>query len=79
MGCDKCEGSGFKGRIAIYETMPISTAIEELILKKSSSQDIFRQAQKEDLTSLRQSGIAKVVSGQTSVDEAFRVTMELKE
>jgi type IV pilus assembly protein PilB len=79
VGCDKCEGSGYKGRIAIYETMVISQAIEDLILKKSSSQDIFRQALKEDLTSLRQSGIAKVVSGHTSVDEAFRVTMELKE
>ncbi|MCX5875373.1 MAG: ATPase, T2SS/T4P/T4SS family [Deltaproteobacteria bacterium] len=79
VGCDKCEGSGFKGRIAIYETMVISQAIEELILKKASSHDIFRQAQKEDLTSLRQSSMAKVISGQTSVDEAFRVTMELKE
>ncbi|MFA6900542.1 MAG: ATPase, T2SS/T4P/T4SS family [Desulfurivibrionaceae bacterium] len=79
VGCDKCEGSGYKGRIAIYETMVISQAIEELILKKASSHDIFRQAQKEDLTSLRQSSMAKVISGLTSVDEAFRVTMELKE
>jgi type II secretory ATPase GspE/PulE/Tfp pilus assembly ATPase PilB-like protein len=79
VGCPQCEGSGFKGRIAIYETMVISQAIEDLILKKSSSNEIFLQALKEDLTSLRQSSIAKVISGQTSVDEAFRVTMELKE
>jgi type II secretory ATPase GspE/PulE/Tfp pilus assembly ATPase PilB-like protein len=59
--------------------MVISQAIEDLILKKSSSNEIFLQALKEDLTSLRQSSIAKVISGQTSVDEAFRVTMELKE
>ncbi|MFA7382162.1 MAG: ATPase, T2SS/T4P/T4SS family [Desulfurivibrionaceae bacterium] len=79
VGCDKCEGSGFKGRVAIYETMEISKAIEELIIKRASSHDIFRQAQAEDLVSLRQASIAKVISGQTSVDEAFRVTMELKE
>jgi len=79
VGCDKCDGSGFKGRVAIYETLEISKAIEDLIIKRASSHEIFRQAQSEDLVSLRQASIAKVVSGQTSVDEAFRVTMELKE
>ncbi len=78
-GCDDCEGSGFKGRIALYETLTISQSIEELILKKAASHEIFRQAQEDGLLTLRDAGIAKVVAGVTSLDEALRVTMEMRD
>lgn len=79
VGCSQCDGSGYKGRLAIYETLVISPAIEELIMRKASSHEIFRQSLEEGLLSLRESAIAKVVAGLTSLDEGLRVTMELKE
>ena len=79
IGCEACERSGYKGRIAIYEALEVSSEIERLILQRSSSNDLVRQAKKEGMITLRQSGIAKIVSGQTSVDEVLRITMELRE
>lgn len=77
-GCPKCDGSGFKGRVAIYETLPVSAAVEELIMNKATSHEIFRQAQAEGMQSLRQAGIAKVLAGVTSLDEVLRVTMDTR-
>ncbi len=77
-GCPKCDGSGFKGRVAIYETLPVSTAVEELIMNKATSHEIFRQAQAEGMQSLRQAGIAKVLAGVTSLDEVLRVTLDTR-
>ncbi len=77
-GCPKCEGSGFKGRVAIYEALPVSGAVEELIMNKATSHEIFRQAQAEGMQSLRQAGIAKVLSGVTSLDEVMRVTLDTR-
>jgi type II secretory ATPase GspE/PulE/Tfp pilus assembly ATPase PilB-like protein len=78
-GCDKCEGTGFKGRIAIYETLPISKEIEELIMSRASSHDLYRQAISEGMVSLRQAGIEKVLDGLTSLDEVLRVSMDTKD
>ncbi|MFZ5763334.1 MAG: GspE/PulE family protein [Thermodesulfobacteriota bacterium] len=77
-GCAKCDNSGFKGRVAIYETLPVSSAVEELIMNKASSHEIFRQAQSEGMQSLRQAGIAKVLAGVTSLDEVLRVTLDTR-
>jgi type IV pilus assembly protein PilB len=75
VGCGHCDNSGYRGRVAIYEMLPISDAIEALIMEKASSHAIYRQAQKEGLVSLREAGLAKVIAGTTSLDEVLRVSM----
>lgn len=75
VGCDKCDNSGYRGRVALYEILPISEAIEKLIMAKSSAHAIGRQAKKEGLVTLREAALIKALSGQTSLDEVMRVTM----
>lgn len=72
-GCDHCN-QGYVGRIGIFETMPISKEMQEIILSNGSSLDIKRQAKKEGILSLRQSGIRKVLKGVTSLSEVNRIT-----
>ncbi|HUD24497.1 MAG TPA: type IV-A pilus assembly ATPase PilB [Burkholderiaceae bacterium] len=74
VGCDRCKGSGYKGRIGIYEVMPISEEIQRLILKNASAMDIAKQGQREGVRNLRISGLWKVKQGMTSVDEVLGCT-----
>ncbi len=78
-GCDKCDDSGFRGRIAIYEVLTISKEIEKLIMEKASSHEINRQAITEGFEPLRQAGLKKVLTGSTSLDEILRVTLDTQE
>jgi type IV pilus assembly protein PilB len=78
-GCSHCEGSGYRGRVAIYEILPVSDAVEAMIMEKASSRTLFRQAQNEGLVSLREAGLSKVLAGLTSLEELMRVTMADKE
>lgn len=73
-GCDKCRNTGYKGRVGIYQVMPITEAMQDIILKGGNSLDIERQAQKEQVRNLRQSGIKKFLQGLTSLDEILAVT-----
>ncbi len=74
VGCERCKGSGYKGRTGIYEVMPISEEIQRLILKSASSVEIAAQAKREGVKNLRQSGLLKVKQGITSVDEVLGCT-----
>ncbi len=74
-GCPVCGNSGFKGRVALYEVMPISDEIRELILMGASSTEVKNQAISQGMKSLRQSGLTKVLEGVTSVSEILRTTM----
>jgi len=74
VGCDRCKGSGYKGRTGIYEVMPISDAIQLLILRNASSVEIAQQAAREGVRTLRQSGLLKVKQGHTTVDEVLGCT-----
>ena len=74
VGCDRCKGSGYKGRVGIYEVMPISEEIQRLILRNASALDIEHQAQQEGVRNLRMSGLWKVRQGVTSVDEVLGCT-----
>jgi type IV pilus assembly protein PilB len=74
VGCDRCKGSGYKGRVGIYEVMPVSEAIQHLILKGGSAIEIAQQAQREGVRNLRMSGLWKVKQGMTSVDEVLGCT-----
>ena len=78
-GCDKCKNTGFRGRIGIFEVLPISKKIEDLIMARTSSHDLYRQATAEGMVSLRKAGIEKVLAGLTSIDEVLRVSIDSKE
>jgi type IV pilus assembly protein PilB len=76
IGCDHCKGTGYKGRIGIYEVMPISDEMRQLIMRNGNSIEIAQQAQREGVRNLRQSGLLKVKSGITSLEEIEAVTNE---
>ncbi|RJQ50500.1 MAG: type IV-A pilus assembly ATPase PilB [Nitrospiraceae bacterium] len=73
-GCHVCGGTGYKGRIALYEVMPVKEEIKEMILKGGSVTDIKKLAIKLGMKTLRMSGLAKIKEGVTSVEEVLRVT-----
>lgn len=73
-GCDRCSGTGYKGRIALYEIMPITELLRECILNGASTAEIKRQAIKEGMLTLRASGIIRLREGITTVEEVLRVT-----
>lgn len=75
VGCNMCN-KGYKGRVGIYEVMPISDVMERMILDKASAVDIADQAKIEGVDSIRQSAIKAVVAGVTSIDELLRVTTD---
>ncbi|MBI2519798.1 MAG: Flp pilus assembly complex ATPase component TadA [Bdellovibrio sp.] len=69
-GCMFCNGTGYQGRVAIYEVLAISPAIREIILKRGSADDIKKQAIKEGMKTLRMAALTKVAQGLTTLDEA---------
>jgi type IV pilus assembly protein PilB len=73
-GCDRCKGSGYKGRVGIYQVMPITEAIQRIIMANGTSLDIAIQAQKEGVNDLRRSGLLKVKQGLTSLEEVLGST-----
>jgi type IV pilus assembly protein PilB len=75
VGCSMCN-NGYKGRVGIYQVMPISEDMQRLILADGSAMDIAQQAQKDDVRSLRQSALHKVKLGVTSLEEVIAVTNE---
>ena len=74
-GCPTCNFTGMKGRVAIYEVMPISDTLRDMILEDASTAVLREQAQKEGMKTLRQAGMAKVLEGVTTVEEVVRVTL----
>jgi type IV pilus assembly protein PilB len=70
-GCAKCNDTGYKGRVAIYEVLRLSPAIRELVLKGASSDQIKLQSMKEGMRTLRMSALTKVAQGQTTLEEAI--------
>lgn len=73
-GCSSCNNSGYKGRIALYEVMPLYDDIKELILEGASADEIKKTALRLGMKSLRMSGLEKIKKGITSVEEVLRVT-----
>jgi type IV pilus assembly protein PilB len=76
VGCDRCKGSGYKGRVGIYEVMPLSEEIQRIILRNGSSLEIAQQAQRDGVKNLRQSGLLKVKQGMTTLEEVLGCTNE---
>ena len=73
-GCKSCSNTGFKGRMAIYEVMPLNEDLKELILKGASSTDLKKEAIKSGMSTLRNSAIKKLKQGLTAVEEVLRIT-----
>ena len=73
-GCELCKGSGYKGRVGIYQVMPISEEIGRLIMTGGNAMDIADQARREGVRDLRQSGLLKVKQGITSLEEVLACT-----
>jgi type IV pilus assembly protein PilB len=76
VGCDLCKNTGYKGRVGIYQVMPISEEMERIIMKNGNAIDLADQAQREGIRDLRQSGLLKVKKGSTSLEEIEAVTNE---
>ncbi len=76
VGCEMCKGSGYKGRVGIYQVMPISDEMSRIIMKNGTAHDIADQARREGVRDLRQSGLLKVKAGLTSLEEIEAVTNE---
>jgi type IV pilus assembly protein PilB len=76
VGCDHCKGTGYKGRLGIYQVMPITDDMRLLIMRNGNAIEIAEQARKEGVRDLRQSGLLKVKAGITSLEEIEAVTNE---
>ena len=76
IGCDHCKGTGYKGRVGVYQVMPISDDMRLLIMRSGNALDIAEQAKKEGIRDLRQSGLIKVRQGITSLEEIEAITNE---
>jgi len=75
-GCEACGHSGFKGRLAILELLPVNDDIARLVLARAEAREIERAAVAAGMRTMLQDGMAKALSGQTTIDEVLRVTRE---
>lgn len=71
-GCEFCDGSGYKGRVAIYEVLEMTPGARELVLKHCSSDDLKKQAIADGMKTLRMSALTKVAEGVTTLEEAVK-------
>lgn len=76
LGCSECNNSGYKGRVALYEVMAVKDELKELILQGASAVELKKEAIRLGMATLRQSGLAKMRDGVTSLEEILRVTFE---
>jgi type IV pilus assembly protein PilB len=74
VGCARCGGSGYKGRIGLYEVMTVTDEIRELAIRRASADEIAVVAMRSGMRRLRQDGLEKVKLGRTSLAEVARVT-----
>ncbi|MEZ4388353.1 MAG: type IV-A pilus assembly ATPase PilB [Candidatus Krumholzibacteriia bacterium] len=73
-GCEKCGGTGYKGRQGLYEVMPITGSLRELILDRASTSELRKQACADGMLTLRQDGLEKIKKGLTTIEEVLRET-----
>ena len=76
-GCPRCDGTGFKGRIGVYEIMEVSQPLKSIISKGGTAEDIKNKALEEGMSTLRMSATRYVLEGITSVQEMMRVSFDL--
>jgi len=74
-GCNTCNGTGYKGRIALYEVMRFADELKEMVLQGASTAELKAGCIKRGMVTLRMAGIRKVIEGMTTAEEVLRVTM----
>jgi type II secretory ATPase GspE/PulE/Tfp pilus assembly ATPase PilB-like protein len=75
-GCNDCRGTGYRGRVAIYELMPVSKALRALVLEGKDADLISSQVRREGMLTLRDEAVRKIRKGETTVQEMWRVTLD---
>jgi len=75
VGCDWCSGTGYRGRIGIYEMMVLTDEIRELVLRRASSDEIGRAAEASGMVRLREDGLRKAAEGITTIEEVLRTVV----
>lgn len=75
-GCDKCAHTGYVGRFGIFEVLPVTPEIQDLVLGKESTHKIYENANKFGMITMKQDGIIKLLRGETTMEEIIRVTTE---
>lgn len=75
IGCDRCSGTGYRGRLGLYELMVVSDEVRELILSRASTAEITRLAEKEGMVHLKEDGLQKAAQGMTSIEEVLRTVV----
>jgi len=73
VGCEKCNNTGYMGRVAIYEVMPVNERLSKLIIEKATASQIQSAAMEDGMMSMKQDGYAKVLEGVTTMEEVVRV------
>ena len=76
VGCDRCNLTGYKGRVGLYEVMEVTEELRELILVGASGLELRRKAIDEGMITLRASGLRKVKDGMTTMEEVVRETVK---
>ncbi|MGI9157494.1 MAG: type II secretion system protein GspE, partial [Marmoricola sp.] len=74
-GCSACSKTGYQGRLALHEVMPVTEEVERLAVERGSADAIGRVARAQGMSTLREDGMAKVASGSTSIEEILRVVV----
>ena len=74
VGCTQCFGTGYRGRLAILETVPITSSLRSLILQRAQESEISRKAKEEGMMTLQENALSEAVEGKTSLEEVLRVT-----
>ena len=75
-GCEKCNDTGYKGRIGLYEVMQVTDTLREMILVGASTLELRRAAIEHGMLTLRASGLRKIAAGRTSVEEVLKETVQ---
>ncbi|MDA8122036.1 MAG: ATPase, T2SS/T4P/T4SS family [Deltaproteobacteria bacterium] len=73
-GCDQCGGTGFRGRVGVFEILEVTPAITRLVMERANSQDLLAAAKAEGMITMRQDAVAKALRGMTTLEEAVRTT-----
>lgn len=76
VGCDNCGGTGYKGRIGVFEMLFVNEGLEKLIGQNPSHQQILAEAKKQDFVTMYQDGLMRVLTGETTLEEVSRVTSQ---
>ena len=74
VGCARCGGSGYRGRLGFFEMLLMSETIQRLAIEGASGEEIARQARRKGMRTLREDGLLKVLAGQTTLEELARAT-----